>query len=75
MNTIQLVIEDTSSAALKKVPMPKEYHGQTHLCDELVKLLAAKGGEWGGDDDNALYVLFSEDRVTPSGTTVHFSFA
>ncbi|ELR21521.1 uncharacterized protein ACA1_079740 [Acanthamoeba castellanii str. Neff] len=55
--------------------MPNEFHALAHLHDSLIQELAANRADWGGDDDNALYLLFSkEDRRKASGTTVHLSF-
>ena len=74
-NSFKSVIENTPSEALSRLPVPNEFHGLARLHDSLIQELAADGVDWGGDDDNALYLLFSkEDRRKAGGTSVHLSF-
>ncbi len=74
-NAFQVVIEDTPTQALKRLPVPAQYHHQPDLCEATIKQLATDGADWGGDDDPALYLLFSkEDRRKAGGTTVHLGF-
>jgi hypothetical protein len=74
-NTFQVVIKDTPTEALKRLPVPAEFHRQLDLHETTIKQLATNRADWGSDGDHALYLLFSkEDRRKASGTTVHLSF-
>jgi hypothetical protein len=74
-NAFKVVIKDTTTQALKKLPVPTQYHCQPDLCEATIEQLATDGADWGGDDDPTLYLLFSkEDRRKAGGTMVHLGF-